>query len=184
MVGRARMGAPLQRNKDNTCRINRRMAATTALSVYHASYGRRCACKFAEHPVDRMAVERMKDAAIWVPNHRLAEPWRFLVVEQERAERIRAAELAAKFQLQRTGDQRRADAAPQKVLEPPVVIYGYSVSRLEDETTKENFASVCIATHNISLAGAAEGLAATWETGDAAGIRGWQNCWVPKNRGR
>ena len=30
---------------------------------------------------------------------------------------------------------------------------------------EENYASVCIASHNISLAGAAEGLAVTWETG-------------------
>ena len=73
--------------------------------------------------------------------------------------------MAAEFQLERTGDQRRADAAHQKVLEPPVIIYVYTVPGPDDETTKENYASVCIAVHNISLAGAAEGLAVTWETG-------------------
>ena len=119
-----------------------------------------------------MAVERMMDAAIWAPNHRLTEPWRFFVLEQESAEKIRAAALASKFQLQRTGDQRRADAARQKVLEPPVVVYVFSVSRLDDETTKESYASVCIAADNISLAGAAEGLAVTWETGGATMHRG------------
>ena len=31
----------------------------------------------------------------------------------------------------------------------------------------ENYASVCCAAHNISLAGVAEGLAVTWETGRA-----------------
>ena len=143
------------------------MATTTPLSVYHAIYGRRSAWKFADRPVDRMAIERMLDAAIWAPNHRLTEPWRFFVLEQESPQRSRAAELAADFQMQRTGDQRRADATRQKVLEPPVVIYVYTVPGPDDETTKENYASVCIASHNISLAGAAEGMAVTWETGGA-----------------
>ena len=143
------------------------MATATSISVYHAIYGRRSAWKFSEQPVDRMAIERMLDAAIWAPNHRLTEPWRFFVLEQGSPERNRAAELAAEFQLERSGDQRRADAARQKVLEPPVVMYLYTVPGPDDETTKENYASVCISAHNISLAGAAEGLAVTWETGGA-----------------
>ena len=143
------------------------MTTTTASSVYHAIYGRRSAWKFADRPVHPMAIERMLDAAIWAPNHRLTEPWRFFVLEQGAPERNRAAELAAEFQLERTGDQGRADAARQKVLEPPVVIYVYTVPGHDDETTKENYASVCIAAYNISLAGVDEGLAVTWETGGA-----------------
>lgn len=139
--------------------------AIETLSVYHAIYTRRSAWKFSEQPVDRMAIERMLDAAVWAPNHRLTEPWRFFVLEQGSPAREKAAELAAEFQLERTGDQRRADAARQKVLEPPVVMYVYTVPGPDAETTKENYASVCIAAHNISLAGAAEGLAVTWETG-------------------
>ena len=141
------------------------MAVTTPLSDYHAIYRRRSAWKFADRPVDLTAIERILDAAIWAPNHRLTEPWRFSVLEQGSRERISATELAAEFQLERTGDQRRADAARQKVQDPPVVIYVYTVPGADDETTKGNYASVCIAAHNISLAGAAEELAVTWETG-------------------
>ena len=136
-----------------------------SLGVYQTIYRRRSAWKFSEEPVDGMAVERMLDAAIWAPNHRLTEPWRFFVLEQDSPARLKAAELAYEFQLERTGDERRPGAARQKVLEPPVVIYVYTVPGPNDETTKENYASVCIAAHNISLAGAAEGLAVTWETG-------------------
>ena len=137
------------------------------LSVYHAIYGRRSAWKFSGQPMDRMAIERMLDAAVWAPNHRLTEPWRFFVLEQGSAARAAAAELAGQFQMERTGDARRAEAARQKVLEPPVVIYVYAVPGPDEATTKENYASVCIAAHNIALAGAAEGLAVTWETGGA-----------------
>lgn len=153
------------------------------LSVYHAIYGRRSAWKFSGEPVDRMAIERMLDAAVWAPNHRLTEPWRFFVLEQGSAARAEAAELAGRFQLERTGDQGRAEAARRKVLEPPVVIYVYSVPGPDDAITKENYASVCIAAHNIALAGAAEGLAVTWETGGATrhpglkGLLGAEDAW-------
>ena len=140
---------------------------TSHPSVYHAIYGRRSAWKFSDHPVDRMAIERMLDAAVWAPNHRLTEPWRFFVLEQGSKARKNAAELAAEYQLERTGDEKRAAAARQKVLDPPVVMFIYSVPGPDEATTKENYASVCIAAHNISLAGAAEGLAVTWETGGA-----------------
>ena len=135
------------------------------LSVYHAIYSRRSAWKFSDEPVDPMAIERMLDAAIWAPNHRLTEPWRFFVLERGSQVRASAAELAAEYQMQRSGDKRRADAARQKVLDPPIVMYVYNVPGPDDETTRENYASVCIAAHNLSLAGAAEGLAVTWETG-------------------
>ncbi len=139
--------------------------STKPLSVYHAIYARRSAWKFSVEPVNLMAIERMLDAAIWAPNHRLTEPWRFFVLEQNSTVRARAAELAAEYQMQRTGDQRRADAARQKVLDPPIVIYVYNVLGPDEETTRENYASVCVAAHNISLAGTAEGLTVTWETG-------------------
>ncbi|MYE38804.1 MAG: hypothetical protein F4X27_01055 [Chloroflexi bacterium] len=135
------------------------------MSVYQAIYGRRSAWKFSDAPVDRMAIERMLDAAVWAPNHRLTEPWRFFVLEQDSPERLKAAELAYEFQLERTSEERRAEAAKRKVLEPPVVMYVYTIPGPNDETTRENYASVCIAAHNISLAGADEGLAVTWETG-------------------
>ena len=139
--------------------------AIRPMSVYHAIYGRRSAWKFSGKAVDRMAIERMLDAAVWAPNHRLTEPWRFFVLENGSQARTKAADLAAEYQLERTGDERRAEAARQKVLEPPVVVYVYNVPGPDEEATKENYASVCIAAHNISLAGAAEGLAVTWETG-------------------
>jgi len=64
------------------------------MSVYQAIYGRRSAWKFSDAPVDRMAIERMLDAAVWAPNHRLTEPWRFFVLGQGSPERLKAAELA------------------------------------------------------------------------------------------
>ena len=137
----------------------------TRVSVYQALYDRRMAWKFKDEPVPREAIERMLDAAVWAPNHRLTEPWRFFVLEKGSVARQRAADLAYDFALQRNNNSARAERARQTVLEPPVLVYVYCVPGPNEEVTRENYAAVCCAVQNISLAGVAEGLAVTWETG-------------------
>src|SRR5918996_3331816 len=138
---------------------------STSVSVYQGLYGRRMAWKFKDEPVPREAVQRMLDVAVWAPNHRLTEPWRFFVLEKGTAARQRAADLAYQFAVQRNNDPIRAERARQAVLGPPVVIYVYCVPGPNEEVTRENYAAVCCAVQNISLAGVAEGLSVTWETG-------------------
>ena len=137
------------------------------MGVYEAIYGRRMSWEFEDREVPRSAIERMLDAAVWAPNHRLTEPWRFFVLKKDSPARLRAAALAEETALERTGDARRAEQTKMKVLDPQYVIYVYCVPGPNEETTKENYASVCCAVHNMALAGAAEGLSVTWETGGA-----------------
>ena len=135
------------------------------VGVYQAIYNRRMAWEFEDTPVSRSAIERMLDAAVWAPNHRLTEPWRFFVLQKDSTARLKAAALAQETVLERTGDSGRAEAAREKVLDPPYVVYVYCVPGANEEVTKENYAAVCCAVQNMALAGVAEGLSVTWETG-------------------
>jgi nitroreductase len=137
----------------------------TQVSIYQALYDSRMAWKFKDEPVSREAIERMLDAAVWAPNHRLTEPWRFFVLEKGSPARQKVADLAYEFALQRNNDSARAERARQTVVEPPVLVYVYCVPGPREEVSRENYAAVCCAVQNISLAGVAEGLAVTWETG-------------------
>ena len=147
--------------------IDQTPVPATDVSVYEAIYRRRMAWKFADQPVPKEALERMLDTAVWAPNHRLTEPWRFFVVEKGGETRKKTAELAYEYDLQRNNNPTRAEAKRRSVLDPPVVVYVYSVPGANEEVSQENYASVCCAAHNISLAAVAEGLAVTWETGGA-----------------
>jgi nitroreductase len=155
----------------NTCGQSARITAeqavipSTQVSVYQALYGRRMAWKFKDEPVPREAIQRMLDAAVWAPNHRLTEPWRFFVLQNESTMRNQVADLAYSLALERSNNEVRAQAARQKVLDPPIVIYVYCVPGPNEEVTLENYGAVCCAVQNISLAGVAEGLSVTWETG-------------------
>ncbi len=139
----------------------------TDVSVYQALYQRRMAWKFKDAAVPKAAVERMLEAAVWAPNHRLTEPWRFFVVDAACPIRQELGDQAYEVSMERRGDTNRADATRKSILEAPVLIYVYCVPGPNDEVTQENYAAVCCAAQNISLAGVAEGLAVTWETGGA-----------------
>ena len=137
----------------------------TSTSVYEALYRRRMVWDFREQPVPRDALDRMLATAVWAPNHRLTEPWRFFILEKGSAAAERVAGLAHDFALQRSGNEQRAAATRDSLLKTPVLIYAYSTPGRDEEGTKENYASVCCAAQNMALAGVAEGLAVTWETG-------------------
>jgi nitroreductase len=140
---------------------------TTDVSVYQALYQRRSAWQIKDAAVPKAAVERMLGAAVWAPNHRLTEPWRFFVVDAASAIRRELGDQAYELSMERRGDSNRAEATRRSIVDVPVLIYVYCVPGPNDEVTQENYASVCCAAHNISLAGVAEGLAVTWETGGA-----------------
>lgn len=139
----------------------------TKVSVYEALYQRRMAWEFKDAPVSRETIQRMLEAAVWAPNHRLTEPWRFFVLDKESPARQKVADLAYEVSMQRSDNPTRAEGSRQAVLDPPVVIYVYYAPGPNDDVTKENYAAVCCAAQNISLAGVAEGLAVTWSTGGA-----------------
>src|SRR5919199_5662588 len=53
---------------------------------------RRSIKQFLPTPVPRSLITRLLDLAVWAPNHRLTEPWRFYVLDG--AARARLGEIA------------------------------------------------------------------------------------------
>ena len=39
--------------------------------------------EFTDQPVSQSQIAELLDSAIWAPNHRNTEPWRFVVVKKE-----------------------------------------------------------------------------------------------------
>src|SRR5438132_1744305 len=56
------------------------MQDTKQMSVLDAIVTRRSIPQFQPTPVPREIIKRLLDAAVWVPNHRLTEPWQFFVL--------------------------------------------------------------------------------------------------------
>jgi nitroreductase len=145
----------------------------TTTTVYEALHRRRMAWKFEDRDVPRDAVERMLATSVWAPNHKHTEPWRFFVSTKDSAHRQRIADFAEKGIIARNSDDTRmAKAQKDWTLKQPLMIFAYSAPADRDDITQENYAAVVCALHNVSLAGVAEGLAVTWETGGIAKLPG------------
>ena len=138
----------------------------STMSVYEAIHSRRMNNEFTDDVPPRESMERMIDAAIWAPNHRLTNPWRFFVLEKGGVKRAEVAQLAYDNIFERSGNHDNANGSRQRVLDAPALIYVYSVAGDREDLTQENYAAACCAVQNLLLAAVAEGLAGDWSTGN------------------
>ncbi len=141
-------------------------APHTEVSVYEAIHNRRMNNDFSDFVPDQDALQRMLNAAVWAPNHRLTNPWRFFVLEKGGEKRAEVARLAYRNIFDRSGNHENAEGSRQRVLNAPALIYVYSVPADSEEMTQENYAAACCAVQNLLLAAVAEGLAGDWSTGN------------------
>ena len=138
----------------------------STMSVYEAIHSRRMNNEFTDDVPPRESMERMINAAIWAPNHRLTNPWRFFVLEKGGVKRAEVAQLAYDNIFERSGNHDNANGSRQRVLDAPALIYVYSVPGDREDLTQENYAAACCAVQNLLLAAVAEGLAGDWSTGN------------------
>ena len=150
----------------NSLRSGNVTAPETRVSVYQAIHERRMNNDFSDFVPGRDSLQRMLDAAVWAPNHRLTNPWRFYVLEKGGKKRAEVAQLAYDNLFARTGNGEHANGSRQRVLDAPALIYAYSIPGDSEELTQENYAAACCAVQNLLLAGVAEGLAGDWSTGN------------------
>ncbi len=150
----------------NSLRSGNVTAPVTGVSVYQAIHDRRMNNDFSDFVPGRDSLERMLDAAVWAPNHRLTNPWRFYVLEKGGRKRAEVAQLAYDALFSRSGNEEHANGSRQRVLDAPALIYAYSIPGDSEEMTQENYAAACCAVQNLLLAAVAEGLAGDWSTGN------------------
>ena len=139
----------------------------THVSVYQALYGRRAAWKLHDRPVPREAVERLLGTAVWAPNHRMTEPWRFYVLGPQ-ARRSYGAALGAR-KAKRVEDPEAARAVLQKVEDTHAALPAMlAVSMILDdnpEIREEDYAATYMAIQNLCLVAHGLGLGTHLKTG-------------------
>jgi nitroreductase len=148
-------------------------------AVEAAITGRRSVKEFEPRPVPREVIARLLDVAIWAPNHRLTEPWRFYVLDG--ASRERLGETARQVTLASLGATpgadpavvaRKADEAAATWASVPALLYVTVLPDADPELDLENYGAACIAVQNMMLAAHAAGLATSWSSGAVAASEG------------
>ncbi len=129
--------------------------------------GRRSVKEFSDRPIPRQEMERLLDAAVQAPNHRMTEPWRFYVLGP-RARRAYGEAVGAR-KARKVDDPSAAGAVLEKVAgshEALPAMLAVSVVQDEDPGVREeDYAATFMAIENLCLLAHADGLGTHIKTG-------------------
>lgn len=149
----------------------------STMPAHEAMLTRRTVGKgFADKPVPASVLERAVQCAIKAPNHKLTEPWRFVLLGEESKEKL--VQLNQQVVATAKGErqaQRKAEAWRRVPHFLAVLCGGQSITATHtsagdapSEMTlrqMEDYAATCCAVHNLTLSLHADGVSSKWGTG-------------------
>ena len=140
------------------------------MTVIEAIKARRSIPKLKPDPLPRDVLEQMLEAAVWAPNHRLTEPWRFYIIAGDVAKR-RFAEIRRRLRALTFPNpdapeaQKALDRVHQDVMATPALIVATVHQAADQEQREEDLAATFIALQNLMLAGVELGVGTYVRTG-------------------
>ena len=143
-------------------------------AVAEAIRQRRTIKQFLPQPVPRAVLAELIELAVWAPNHRMTEPWRFYVLDDAARDQLGA--IAAQITVAKImGSGGETDVATRKGVEAgatwrtvPTLLYVTMVRGANPEIDEENYGAVCCAIQNLTLAAHAAGIGTSWSSGAVA----------------
>ena len=139
------------------------------MSVLHTIAERRSIFDFQPTAVPRERIERALQAAVWAPNHKLTEPWRFIVVGP--ACKRRLSEVYARIKQDDVPVEIAPEAlneigrkAGKKLMSKPTVMAVTCAVSGDPMLDREDYAATCCAIQNIMLAAWEDGIGMQWST--------------------
>jgi nitroreductase len=124
---------------------------------------------FRPEPVPPEVVGRLLECAVRAPNHKLTEPWRFIVLTGEARDKF--AEIRAQHRLKRFDNPfspealAAADKVRREARETPAYVVVASVLSADELTREEDYAATMMAIGNLIVAAQALGLGSFIRTG-------------------
>ncbi|MDQ3427802.1 MAG: nitroreductase [Gemmatimonadota bacterium] len=125
--------------------------------------------RFSRDPVPRETIERLLDAAVRAPNHKLTQPWRFAVLTGGATARL--ADIRARHRLKRFSDPGSAEASSgaekvrREALETPAFVIVICAVSPDEITREEDYGSAMMAIENLIIAAESLGLGTYLRTG-------------------
>lgn len=139
------------------------------MSVLETIAARRSVFDFQPAAVPRPRIERALQAAVWAPNHKLTEPWRFIVVGPEGKRRLgavyaRLKQDAVPVDITPEARSEIGRKAVAKLMGKPTVMAVTCAVSGDPLRDREDYAATCCAIQNIMLAAWEDGIGMQWST--------------------
>jgi nitroreductase len=131
---------------------------------------RRTIHEFQPEPVDAATVLRLLELGTWAPNHKLTQPWRFIIVGPRTRAQLADISAAHAAATAKPGSDAASIAQLEqktrnKLLAKPTVV-AVVCQRSEDAVRfREDQLAVAAALQNVQLAAWSDGIGTKWSTG-------------------
>jgi nitroreductase len=129
---------------------------------------RRSVGAFAPTSVPAQLVRDLLETAVWVPNHKLTEPWRFVFLTGEGALRYAAIrrDMALEWNAAADAETRRqaGEGTYRKFATVPAYLAVIVREHENPEIREEDFAACCCLVQNFLLLAWERGLGTSWKT--------------------
>ncbi|RCW64268.1 nitroreductase family protein [Saliterribacillus persicus] len=127
---------------------------------------RRSVQLFQDKEVPEKLMKELLETAIWVPNHKMTQPWRFVFVKGEAKKRL--ASINQKLTEEKCEDGEReklGQLAFEKINNLPFIIMVLNELNEKEKLQEEDYASTSCVIHNLSLLAWEQGIGMIWKTG-------------------
>jgi len=114
-----------------------------------------CVRQFLRTPVPRSFILDILDDAVWAPNHRLREPWRFIYADGDKKKQL-ADSVTSVHHAQLAATMNEAQG----------VLIVTAKTNKDAHIASDDFAAVCCLIHNVQLLAWAKGLGVHWDLAD------------------
>jgi len=138
------------------------------MDTYDAIARRVSTREFTDEPVPRYAIERLLAAAVRAPNHKLTEPWRFVVLLGEAKARYALLRRAHRLRKFPPGDEagvKSADKHEREALATPALIVVLCARSDDPVRQEEDYGATMMAIQNLLTAATADGYGSYLKTG-------------------
>ncbi|MCL6456746.1 MAG: nitroreductase [Gorillibacterium sp.] len=127
---------------------------------------RRSIHAFENRSVSPSIVEELLDSAVWVPNHRLTQPWRFILVHREGRGLIGQAgrAFAERMEKEPAKKQEAGQRLYDKLMAIPMFLVVVMAENPHPLIREEDYAATSCVIHNLSLLAWEKGIGMVWET--------------------
>ena len=155
------------------------------MTVEEAIRGRHSVRQFTDRPVERADIEALLDLAVEAPNHRVTEPWHFLVVGEEGKRAL--ARVLGRRKSSKVTDPEAARLVREKVerttLALPALLVVTIAQSENPEIREEDYAAGWMAVQNILLGAVERGLGTHIKTGAVMDDPELREAWgIPEGR--
>ncbi|MEC0281846.1 nitroreductase family protein [Terribacillus saccharophilus] len=111
-------------------------------------------------------IQELLDIAVWVPNHKMTQPWRFILIDGETKQKLGEinAKQGAKGAATAEEKEKKAEALKKKITDVPLWIAVVLEENTQMKFREEDYASASMLIQNFSLLAWEKGIGTIWKT--------------------